>query len=1054
MGDLIELLEKIFEGAIPRYLLWAMLVAFLLIALLRSIPFFRKEIVPIFYSAEKARRRNRRRQFAEHIGQELLRLNVMDREWDDERFTELEAEVEAEGRRRSRLLPFRVRRDLLRRESSLSRALQNSTERLIILEGAPGSGKSVALRHVALGMSRGASRSHDLKTVLPLYVNLKFLKRRREVGSEEAIDAELIAHFVLQSLNRANNRVIAGFLKDEFEAGLEEGTWFFLFDSFDEIPEILSSTDADTPVLAYADAIRGFLEGLNHCRGVIASREYRGPKYLSWPRFRIMPLTRNKQEELVRRADLSSEDKSIVLEGMKASSFRNDGFTENPMFLGLLCEYVRQAHVYPENDHSIFESFITNRLIRDEDRLQKRFDLSVSDLQRGAERIAFCLMADRQLGLSATREEIEASLLREGFSSASDVDRILDGLDYIKLGRIENTSVAYPQQIFNFAHRRLQEHLATELLLREPQRVLRLELLTNGIWRETAVVMLQTQSAGALASLLETAVDLTTQLMGELIPSEDESRNDLGDSLDNSTSLPQAFPWPVGLYHVLDLLHSGLVRRQELVPEALRIVYSVVVALVWDPKRWLLNDMQQALAIAGLLPQDTLSDVLAEALQHPSRRIRDIAYHQTSLLSNLQPVHISAIRRSLAAMANSGQLWRERKAITAFLLRLDQSQHLLDVVRFLSLAPYFGLVMGTILTWVFVSAVFVDTSPGFRFLLVLLFVIPLWGLNFEWRVPVRLLVPSILALLAASGVFLIRQYGFVGGSTFWALGFAVTIVPIFLAQRAVYRLAEHGEFVRPRRWPLALLIPPARFITGVLGFTIVILQIMMHGIGNLWRLLSSRRGRNRVLGSSLAWLPALLLAAAYVALVIYALNDLPRANGPTTLQALAMLVVSVPFYWFLVKEMVLPGIRATRRGFRNRKILRTISIRNTKLPATEFLQMLTVLSSTHVRVAYLSLIRERQLIQPFPNDLALLEKLMAQLQADLLKAEPVRANQSVSYETPAAPATFDQWYSGVLTWQAKSRETSRGSYGISFLGWEVLDELNALQVQVESLAEA
>lgn len=114
MSDLLELLEKLFKGQIPSILLWVLLGLLLLVAFLRAIPFLSRELIPIFYSREKARKRNRRQRFAEHVEHEQRLLNSKE-DWEDYRFTELEAEVEAEGNRRQRLLPFLVKRDNLRR---------------------------------------------------------------------------------------------------------------------------------------------------------------------------------------------------------------------------------------------------------------------------------------------------------------------------------------------------------------------------------------------------------------------------------------------------------------------------------------------------------------------------------------------------------------------------------------------------------------------------------------------------------------------------------------------------------------------------------------------------------------------------------------------------------------------------------------------------------------------------------------------------------------------------------------------------------------------------
>jgi predicted NACHT family NTPase len=240
-----------------------------------------------------------RQMFASVVEGKIRDINSNEK-WGDYRFTELEAEVEAEGERRNLSLnPFRRRtRSGLRREKSLTRAIELSRERLIQLEGEPGSGKSVALRFVARTLAERASRSRRLRSVIPLYLNLKGLSRK----PDEAVDQNLIKSFVLRTLNNANDRDVERFLEEEFSLGMKEGTWLFLFDSFDEIPEVLSSTEADEAIKSYAGAISDFMSGMNRCRGVVASRHFRGPGQSRWPRFRILPLTEPRRLEPIKQA--------------------------------------------------------------------------------------------------------------------------------------------------------------------------------------------------------------------------------------------------------------------------------------------------------------------------------------------------------------------------------------------------------------------------------------------------------------------------------------------------------------------------------------------------------------------------------------------------------------------------------------------------------------------------------------------------------------------------------------------------------------------------------
>lgn len=92
------------------------------------------------------RRAAKRGRFASAMAAQVARISELE-EWRDERFAEMDAEVEMHGHATRGVLRRR-RRDTIRRVSSLSVALEESTDQIVLLEGEPGSGKSVALRHV------------------------------------------------------------------------------------------------------------------------------------------------------------------------------------------------------------------------------------------------------------------------------------------------------------------------------------------------------------------------------------------------------------------------------------------------------------------------------------------------------------------------------------------------------------------------------------------------------------------------------------------------------------------------------------------------------------------------------------------------------------------------------------------------------------------------------------------------------------------------------------------------------------------------------------------
>jgi hypothetical protein len=97
-----------------------------------------------------------------------------------------------------------------------------------------------------------------------LYVNLKELGATVDGG----VNADAIKQFVLDNIRRGDADTVA-YVKQHWDEYRAEGTWFFLFDSFDEIPAVLHAPTGSTVIREYAEAIRQFLEGMSNCRGVL-----------------------------------------------------------------------------------------------------------------------------------------------------------------------------------------------------------------------------------------------------------------------------------------------------------------------------------------------------------------------------------------------------------------------------------------------------------------------------------------------------------------------------------------------------------------------------------------------------------------------------------------------------------------------------------------------------------------------------------------------------------------------------------------------------------------
>lgn len=691
---IFAILKLIFPAAIPSWLRLAigytLLVALFLITIhgllvlvskIRTV--WMEQFWPLLYSRDQRAHAVQRQRFADYIYNEIRRLNVQE-EWRDHRFAELEAEIEAEGDKKSgglaSLVPFRRR--TLRRERSLSRALEKTQEHLIILEGDPGAGKSVALRHVAFRIAHRATNSRSTESLIPVYVNLKELHRR----GKQPVDRGLIQDFVLESLKRINDRDVHQFVDMNFEGGLLAGTWLFLFDSFDEIPDILSSTESDPIIIAYSSAISDFLGGMNQCRGVIASRYFRGPKQSGLPRFRVLPLSYKRRRALIRKTELSLDLEGELIAGLESVTGFS-GMAENPMFLGLVCEYVRETHAFPPNSFSVFEQYVRTRIERDEERLRTRFHLTAETLRSTAERVAFCIAADDELGLSPTRRQIMKSLQINGFPPGEAIAKSLDALEFIKLGRSDAASAAGHDRVFTFAHRRFQEYFATSVVLREPSRVSTKKLLWDARWRETAVVLFQTQPTDSLTPWLSEISKDLGQIVAEL-ELERTSRVSLME-----------FPWPAGVLHLASMLQDGFANR--LLDLPLDIRTSLAWLLHCASSSGTLLDRKLALEVSGAIDHSDLLALLRQAFASNSQWLKDVAYRQVGRLDTVPSDLDNAIRTTLLKMGYNRKLRTHRLETRAHLSRFDRNGEFLatlDLLLWTSSIDYLiqGILFGLI----------------------------------------------------------------------------------------------------------------------------------------------------------------------------------------------------------------------------------------------------------------------------------------------------------------------------------------------------------------------
>ena len=142
------------------------------------------------------------------------------------------------------------------------------------------------------------------------------------------------------------------------------------------------------------------------------------------------------------------------------------------MFLNLICDYMnkQQTPDFPRHIHVVFEEYIQKRLMRDQERLLKKFNTDIAEVRIAAEKLAFCMTADRGLGLGPKLQATQRCRIKTRTYLGERYETLIGALEYLKLARIEE-NIADGYRTFTFAHRRFQEYFATTVVLREPERV-------------------------------------------------------------------------------------------------------------------------------------------------------------------------------------------------------------------------------------------------------------------------------------------------------------------------------------------------------------------------------------------------------------------------------------------------------------------------------------------------------------------------------------------------------------------------------------------------------
>lgn len=517
--------------------------------------------------------------------------------WSDSDYTTLEAEVEMTRQYGKRA---RVVADLVK-------AIHKDREtQSFILIGDPGSGKSVSLRRLARELYKEVP-SLGIWAVVPVYVNLK-----EWTGSRQPTDED-IGNFVYKYLLRISGRSGQSFLKNYYEKMLSGGLFFFIFDSFDEMPMVLDCDDRSDRLKKISQAFDTFFKDLHNCRGILSSRPFRQPVGFRGRRLSIRPF----QEQQIR----SAMKTWLLGEALDADKIVRRLFKErphlspalrNPFMSDLIAQYViHHRDNLPSNYYELFDHYINRRFDEDTSNLEE-LNLTKADVVGAAIEIARTIYNTPDIGL-----EISVSALKSTINDPL-LENKIKAMQYSRIVRWGGTS----RDRFSFVHRRFAEFFAVRVFLENPDMVNHNAIPNDSRWRDGLVVYCGVANDEEVRKLADFAWEMIQ---------ENVERLKSGNVLEARSAI-----------HCLRFLRDACQSRPECIEHFQNELSELIVDLIENEELLVAKIATESLP---LVTPDARNQGITKAFGRGISWLSETALRSCRHLSELEPEVVESIRK-------------------------------------------------------------------------------------------------------------------------------------------------------------------------------------------------------------------------------------------------------------------------------------------------------------------------------------------------------------------------------------------------------------------------
>lgn len=554
--------------------------------------------------------------------------------WSPEFYTELEAEVEIQNG---------IGSSQRKRVANLQRAIRSDrdTQAFLIL-GDPGSGKSVALRKLARDMLKQVSTTGRV----PIYINLReWAHPNAQAGgvwTEQAPPTlRELERFVIERLKNIGDVFTEEFVDQYFHKLWQHGRLFFLFDSFDEIPELLDSSEESWLIESLSTIFSRFIASSPQSRGILASRMFRRPTsaYLAEKVLEIRPLT---EESIINALSRHPE----FTEAIKVRLFRDRPdlvpVARNPLLASLLGEWVQTHRDLPANQADLYRDYLLNRLRQCSAKIEAN-GLSIQQVLNITQDIAWFVFESPAYGLEAPIQVLTDQTI------SPHTDAVIDILSYARVARV---TTAEPKS-FAFSHRRFLEYFVTIKLLSLPDRLPTEHIPTDSRGRDALTLYAQVcddESASRLAALCW---------------------KEINENFDSPTQKLRAI-------HSLRFLIDAFRSRREAIASFSSELTEFIKGRISSGKNLVYAKI--CLEGTGLLSNNQAGPILDLAINNVNPWLQETAFRSCRQFPRLEKKLEQSIHSYIVDMP-SLRLWNNRKALIFSLSLSDSLRKLTNTTR-------------------------------------------------------------------------------------------------------------------------------------------------------------------------------------------------------------------------------------------------------------------------------------------------------------------------------------------------------------------------------------